>query len=330
MDRRLRQAMRSAIRDGDFDALSAVIRTYLGDRLEIIVRATTEDVVQGAMLWDADTPQRSLLWLRDLSGAAHRIDRLLPLIETYHASPAFRTGRVTFHIGDAARGRGLGFCSNDPETTLVPDVQFIRDEGYRDIRAGMEKTRRPWADRIGQVIWRGSASGPFRNTNWERRPRIVMVRTVKDHPLFDVGLSGVTDQQASTPTMRQELIDDGSIKGFVSPDNFPHYKYQIDIDGNTNSWAGLFVKLLTGSPVLKVASSAGYRQWYYDRLVPWQNFVPIAADCSDLIEKAEWLAAHDSHAREIGARSLELANDLDYRKELERAAPAIAQAMRAR
>lgn len=234
---------------------------------------------------------------------------------------------MTFHLGDAAHGQGLGFCSNDPATTLVPDVQFIRDEGYREIRADMDAARRPWNERIGKVIWRGSAPGPFRNVNWPRRPRIVLVRTVKDHPLFDVGLSGLKDEQASTPTMRQELTDDGSIKGFVPPDTFPHYKYQVDIDGNTNSWAGLFVKLLTGSPVLKVASAAGYRQWYYDRLVPWRNFVPIAADCSDLIEKAEWLAAHDGHAREIGARSLELANELDYRTELERAAPAIARAM---
>lgn len=78
MDRKLRQSMRRAIRDGDFDALCAAIRTYLGDKLEIIVRPTTEAIPQATMFWDADSPQRSILWLRNLAGGAHRIDRLLP------------------------------------------------------------------------------------------------------------------------------------------------------------------------------------------------------------------------------------------------------------
>jgi hypothetical protein len=109
----------------------------------------------------------------------------------------------------------------------------------------------------------------------------------------------------------RESEDEVRASGFVR-DRVPviehnRYKYQIDIDGNTNSWPGLFQKLLTGSPVLKVTSASGHRQWYYDRLRPWVNFVPVASDMSDLIEKVRWLQAHDDAARAIGDHGRTLA-----------------------
>jgi hypothetical protein len=73
-------------------------------------------------------------------------------------------------------------------------------------------------------------------------------------------------------------------------------KYQIDIDGNSSSWPGLFQRLLSGDTVLKVTSNKGWRQWYYDDLLPWENFVPVASDLSDLVEIVDWLVGHDELA----------------------------------
>jgi SAM-dependent methyltransferase len=115
---------------------------------------------------------------------------------------------------------------------------------------------------------------------------------------------------------------------FIPVNEFNRFKYQIDIDGNSNSWPGLFQKLLTGSPVLKVTSPYGFRQWYYDRLKPWVNFVPVAADMSDLVEKVKWLKAHDDAARQIGKRGRALAESLDYPGELKRAGRTINAALR--
>jgi len=64
---------------------------------------------------------------------------------------------------------------------------------------------------------------------------------------------------------------------------------------------------LTGSPLLKVASRHGYRQWYYDRLKPWVHYVPVAADLSDLMARVEWLRANDQQARDIGQAGRDLA-----------------------
>jgi hypothetical protein len=29
-------------------------------------------------------------------------------------------------------------------------------------------------------------------------------------------------------------------------------------------------------------------QWFYDGLIPWQNYIPVRPDFSDLIDKIEW------------------------------------------
>ena len=93
----------------------------------------------------------------------------------------------------------------------------------------------------------------------------------------------------------------------------------MDIDGNSNAWSALFQKLLSGSVVLKVDSSSNFRQWYYDELIPWKNFVPIKSDMSDLIEKVHWLLDHDDEARQIGENGAKLAYQLTYERELDMA-----------
>jgi hypothetical protein len=79
---------------------------------------------------------------------------------------------------------------------------------------------------------------------------------------------------------------------------------------------------------LKVASPFGFRQWYYDDLKPWINYVPVAADLSDLAENAVWLRTHDEHAELIGKRGRALAKSLTYRSELNRAAHTVASSVR--
>jgi spore maturation protein CgeB len=68
-----------------------------------------------------------------------------------------------------------------------------------------------------------------------------------------------------------------------------------------------------------VASPQNFRQWYYDELVPWVNFVPIQADMSDLVDKVDWLLVHDEEARKIGENGAKLARKLSYEQELDKA-----------
>ena len=52
-----------------------------------------------------------------------------------------------------------------------------------------------------------------------------------------------------------------------------------------------------GSVALKVDSNNG--QWYYGAIKPFEHYVPIKADFSDLNEKIEWLKNNDDKAQQI-------------------------------
>jgi len=80
--------------------------------------------------------------------------------------------------------------------------------------------------------------------------------------------------------------------------------------------------------VLKVRSLFDYRQWFYDDLVPWTNYVPVETEMGDLIEKIEWLREHDDAARRIGEAGLALAASMSRTSELQRARATISAAIR--
>jgi hypothetical protein len=96
-------------------------------------------------------------------------------------------------------------------------------------------------------------------------------------------------------------------------------RYAIDVDGNTNAWSNLFTRLLLGCCVLKVGSPRGFRQWYYGDLRPFEHFVPVAADLSDLKEKVDWCRSHEPECREIAAAGERLARARTFEVEMDRA-----------
>lgn len=323
-----------AVQRLDEEASAELINAYTKGEPHVTVRVATSKLRAGAMVWDYEAAKRATLWLNPMFAErplhAKRIGPVLPQIQAYHRSAAAQAGRVVVHLPDTAHGRGLGFSSGDPDTTLIPDPVFVVRRAYADARRTYREQELPWDQKKPIVFWRGSGSGGARRNSgpdWRQRPRIRLAALVKDNPLFDVGLSRLAKRQIVDEAMFKEVEAQGLIRGYVPSDQFVNYKYQVDIDGNSNAWAGLFLKLLTGCPVLKIASPQGFRQWYYERMIPGQHFIPVRPDMSDLVEQAEWLLAHDNEARDIGQRALELANAMTLEGELEAAVPAIARAM---
>jgi hypothetical protein len=96
------------------------------------------------------------------------------------------------------------------------------------------------------------------------------------------------------------------------------HKFAIDIDGNSNAWANLFNRLLLGCCVIKIASPAGFRQWYYDDLIAWQHYVPVGSDMSDLVEKIDWCRSNPRQSQEIAAAGQRLAMAMTFETEMAR------------
>lgn len=246
-----------------------------------------------------------------------RLILLLPLIKAFHCSQYFNKGMIFVNLDDSADAAGLAFCSNREDSILIPDTDFINSYGYRQSRIDFGVDSFSWKERSPVVFWRGTTTGVRSGTSWNSIPRLNLCELsnqVECRSLFDVGVSSLAQVSKSEA---QEIVSAGYVRNFIPLSSSNQYKYQIDIDGNTNAWSALFQKLLSGSTVLKVASPDNFRQWYYDELIPWKNFVPVKPDMSDLIEKVYWLLDHDDEARQIGENGAKLAHQLTYERELD-------------
>lgn len=254
-----------------------------------------------------------------LKSVAERIYHLLPLFKKFHQSTFFKEGSIKINLGDYAEADGLAFCSNRDGQILIPDDGFVRTKGYEETRVFYKENIVPWGEKKPIVFWRGATTGISPTGLWSDLQRIKLCEIAlssTNREVFDVGLSGIVQLSKQDAVEIEHL---GYLKQFVPIKVSNSYKYLIDVDGNSNAWSALFQKLLSGSVVLKVASQNNFRQWYYDDLIPWVNFVPVESDMSDLVEKVHWLLDHDGEARKIGENGAKLANQLTYSGELDKA-----------
>jgi hypothetical protein len=261
---------------------------------------------------------------------AQRLGAIWPMLEAFYADRLARAepfaGRTNINLEDHTVQQGLSFCGRDARSFLVPDAIFMRTKGYADTRRRFANGGKDWSSRKPLAFWRGATTGDNR-AGWRNLPRIRLCDKSRAHAdLLDAAITSIVQLP---PQVAREIEAEGYLQPPVPIHAFDTWKYQIDIDGNTNSWPGLFQKLLTGSPVIKIASPRGWMQWYYDRLVAWTNYVPAEADLTDVIDKIVWLRANDEQARSIGEAGRALALSISYTSAIESAIPTIARAMEA-
>lgn len=233
--------------------------------------------------------------------------------------PGIKLNNIVANLGDGNTFPGvLSFCSNKPNLPLIPDPYFFRTKGYRAERIAYLAKYAPLETRIPKAYWRGADTGIGKGDEFMDCQRARCCLLAKDFPeLIDAKITKVSKQQRTAPEIRQEAYSRAGIFGQVeSQDTVLNYRYQIDIDGNTNAW-GLPFKLLSGVPVLKVKSKSGHSQWYYNRLIPWVNYVPVESDLSDLPEKIKFLNENILLAQRIGLEGRRLVLEMTYDKELD-------------
>jgi hypothetical protein len=229
----------------------------------------------------------------------------------------------------------VGYCTNKPNVALIPDTDFWLLGGYFNERREIKQKWVPWKDRNRSVFWRGSSTSSvptitlatFGNVPRFRlcaaRKNSKTLRKVLDAKLTNIVRVNNTDEMAK---IRSYVEKEGLWSPQIPQIDFLNYRFQIDIDGNSNSWS-LFVKLLMGSCVLKVVSN--WRQWYYDNLRPWEHYVPVQNDLSDLEERIEWCLENEESAWEIAENGRKFANEISLGTEMPRAAATVLKTSRA-
>lgn len=255
------------------------------------------------------------------------VKRWLSLFEFFlHLDrPGSLAGRIVVNFNDTGIEPGLAFCGDRSDHILIPDPEFFKSRGYAQAREYFARQETPWEQRSAPFFWRGSSLGQKHHAIADMpRARLCQIANRAPADTFDVGIVDVFDVSESDAAQLRAM---GLIKERVPWKQLNRYRFHIDIDGHANSWAGLFRKLLSGGVVLKVASPNQYAQWYYDRLKPWENFVPVRSDLSDLLEVAAYCRAHDAVAQQIAHNGRELALALTYDREFASAVDSVKKAL---
>jgi hypothetical protein len=234
--------------------------------------------------------------------------------------PSIAPGVYRCDFNDMVREPGpfLAFCSNLRGTILVPDRGFYSKRGYAAERARAALAP-AWEARDPVVLWRGNSSGvgkAFTETmspqDGELIQRARMCLIARDIPGTDIFFA-VGPRWPAPIAERYRAT--GIAAGFVDESAWLARKFAIDVDGNANAFSNLFIRMLYGCCVIKIASPLGFRQWYYEDLVPWTHFVPVAADLSDLADKIRWCRDNDEACRTIAANGKAFADGRTFEEE---------------
>lgn len=263
------------------------------------------------------------------------LPRLLPLailLDKFGEKYPGRSGVAPFFYGDKGRGDGSILCydSNFDHHLLLPDSDFLYRYAYQDFKEQLVSQSISWNKRQEILYWRGSSTGDKEDDyQWRIMPRFRLCQLateVVNKELFDIKITRITNR-FSSPEVIEEIKNSGLTAPYTAAIDQVKYKYLIDIDGHGSTWTGLFLRLLTGSTVLKVNSERGFRQWFHNRLIPWENYVPIEPDFSNLEETVLYLKTHDELARKIGQAGQELAYSMTMENEINYALPVILQCL---
>ncbi|WP_421701768.1 glycosyl transferase family 90 [Aliiroseovarius sp.] len=249
-----------------------------------------------------------------------------PIWWLLNASESVETLSISLSDGDQPSLADYAFSAFDPARGLLPDSYFFRRRGYLRMRHHALAKAVPWNEREEGVIWRGSVNG---QGLYSLLPEMV------DHPgvkqrlrlaLKARDLDGIDMRfVVGEGTDRAALEAAGLLGDRVPPGGWRRRKFALDVDGYSNAWSNLIERFHLGCCVLKVDSEYGFRQWYYDRLVPFETHVPVKADLSDLEEKLDWIRANDVQCRNIAANGQALARSLDFESQTRWAGETITQ-----
>ena len=145
------------------------------------------------------------------------------------------------------------------------------------------------------MFWRGSTTGgEIKSTNTIKDlKRIKICLKYKKEKDFDIKISRVIQSRIPNQIIKQWLKDNHIFGYEINENKFKSYCYYPDIPGNALSW-GTLRRYLGGSLVFKPDSSR--KLLYYKYMSPWQHFVPVRTDFSDLLEKYHWARKNPNEA----------------------------------
>ena len=192
----------------------------------------------------------------------------------------------------------LAYCRhlNDTSVRLIPDAEFLKNE-FKVFTNQVQESPTTFDNMLPKIIWRGS---PNINEGYRylgtplAHPRTALVNMVEKNPEVAPGLflKDFCDASFARTTIKDML----------------QYKYQLDVDGHVSAWSGFYWKLL--SPALVIKAPTHWEQWYYDRLVPYEHYVPLSS-FQNLKEVYIWCTTHNEKCATIAEQATKFAKSIN-------------------
>ena len=161
----------------------------------------------------------------------------------------------------------------------------------------------PWDHKVPTAVFRGASTGCGVTADSNPRLRAAQLSAElapASPPLID---AGITKWNLRPRKLRDsqylQTIDVRALPpltSYLSPSEQAAYKYVLHIEGHVAAFR-LPVDLQMGSVVLMVESP--WKLWFTDRLVPFEHYIPVTRDLSDLAERVQWCRDHDGECRQI-------------------------------
>lgn len=163
-----------------------------------------------------------------------------------------------------------------------------------------------WENKKEIALFRGGTTGC--GTTVETNQRLKLADISHKQPLDDNG-NKYLDAGITNWNLRVRKLKGSDYLTTIYPEDFDFdlvermprneqskYKYIINVDGHVKAFR-LSSELNSGSVILLVDSK--WKLWYSDMLIPYEHYVPVKSDMTDLIEKVKWCRKNDSTCKEI-------------------------------
>lgn len=160
-----------------------------------------------------------------------------------------------------------------------------------------------WKDKIPTAIFRGATTGfgVTENDNVRIKASLMPTKMYQGYALLDAGITSINARprfirRGKIDTFSMELMNRITLVPFMDYEQQSKYKYILHLDGHTAAFR-LSISMNMGSVVL--IAQSGYKMWFSHLLVPYEHYVPVKHDLSDLLDVIMWCRDHDQECEKI-------------------------------
>jgi hypothetical protein len=202
-------------------------------------------------------------------------------------------------------------------------TNFLEAERMKN---GIEYPTVPWENRVSVPIWRGT---PWMKRGDEitdptkvyedalsRSPRLQVIAWSYDHPdLLDAKIAKLQwlrrhpYWENRTVNGMDKLYPVGS---FIAPEDY-YTQYQVALVlGGIGAAFRLSIHLSTETAV--VLQEWQFKEWFTPMMIPYQHYIPLAEDLSDLYETMHWVKKNPAKVRQIAENGKGFMNGIFHLK----------------